>query len=391
MPRWTRLRAWLLLCSLVAGAFGVAAAVALSLPLPQGDDFDVMAWEARHVANKWLYLTDRFLTGGLSPEEEDQLLGRYLELAAHIRQADSAEDAGRLIDERDALENHVEAIIEGRLTAVLEDAGLDTSVPLFPDARLVFPPVDFELDDPVRVVTISRRERIELIDRVALRQSFSREEAVALEQRIEAWPDRSALVEAVSGVATYPSLVAPDWDYQRLVETVAHEWVHHYLAFWPLGSRYGESTELRTLNETVANIAAADLADLVVRRFPLSAEAAAAVDSAAPQETAVEVDTVLTDLRLEVEALLAQDRVAAAEALMERRRQELAERGIVFRRINQAFFASRGLYADTGGAIDPIGDKLEELRGRAGSVEAFLEMVAGVSSEAELDAMLAGG
>ena len=75
---------------------------------------------------------------------------------------------------------------------------------------------------------------------------------------------------------------------------------------------------------------------------------------------------------------------------MEQRRLELAQDGIFFRRINQAFFASRTVYADTPASIDPLGPKVQELRDRSASVGEFLRTAAKLASADDLDALLAG-
>ncbi|MDZ4278096.1 MAG: hypothetical protein U1B78_03040, partial [Dehalococcoidia bacterium] len=148
-----RFHAWLYLALLVGACLLGAWAISLATPVPSTDEFNVIRWELTHLPNKWLYLTGRFLRGGLSPAEEDERLGRYLLLTARIRQLDPDalvdgpavdDQLARLTRERDARENDVEAIIEGRLTSLLDDLDLDSSVPLFPGARWVFPPVDVE-------------------------------------------------------------------------------------------------------------------------------------------------------------------------------------------------------------------------------------------------------
>ena len=393
-----RHQAWLLLALLSLVSLAGAWAISLAVPLPARTDFNIVRWELRHLPGKWLYLTGELFRRGLSPQEQDDRLGRFLLLSAELsrlQRASSSDDPAqreaveRLRRERDALENDVEAIIEGRLTAVLEEAGLASSLPLLSGDRWVFPPVDFEFDQPPQVLSLSRRDRIELIDRRPLQPSLPSDEAVEIEADAEAAGDRSALVEAVTGAATYPSVVPPQSDYQRLVEHVAHEWVHHYLFFKPLGRRYFTSVELETLNETVANLAARDLAALLVERYPLPPEVTDRLTALSPPAPGIDVGAFLRQLRLEVDALLTEGRVAAAEALMEGRRQELAAQGIFYRRINQAFFASRSLYADTPASIDPLGRKLALLRGRAGSVGAFLRAAAGLTSGAELDRLLA--
>jgi hypothetical protein len=73
---------------------------------------------------------------------------------------------------------------------------------------------------------------------------------------------------------------------------------------------------------------------------------------------------------------------------MEQRRQKLAEQGVVFRRINQAFFASRSVYAADPASIDPLGENLQALRARTGSVGAFLRAASRLTSGADLDRLL---
>ena len=392
-----RYQGWLLI-GVTAGACLLGSwAISLGVTMPERDGFNIVEWELRHVPGKWLYQAGRLFKGELSAVEEDERLAGFLLLSARIEELErslSSEDEGqraelaRLRDERNELENDAEAVIEGRLTAVLEEAGLESSLPLFPEARWVWPPVDVEFDEPPRSLAISPRERIELIERRPLKPGLPLSAAVDLEAEEERGGDRSALVGPISGAATYPSIVAPVGGYERLVATVAHEWVHHYLFFKPLGRRYYASNELRTLNETVADIAGAGLAALLVERYPLPPAIEAELASLAPAAPAVDVGAALRELRIDVEAQLDEGRVDEAEALMARRRQELAEQGAVFRRINQAFFATRSLYATGPASIDPIGEQLSMLRQRSESVGVFLRQAAGLTSGGDLERLL---
>jgi hypothetical protein len=384
---------------LAAGAVAICLlasfAVSLVVPLPSADDFNVARWELQHVPNKWLYLGGRLLHGKLSTAEENERLARYLELSARIdlleadpAQADSAEQIAGLDRERLRISNDVEAIVEGRITSVLEDEGLESSLPLFTDARWVFPPVDVELAAAPYDLAMSPRDRIALIDERPLSPALSRAQADAIEAREEQDGARSALVVSLAGVATYPSIVAPTADYRALVETAAHEWAHHYLFFKPLGSRALASLELRTLNETVATIAGQQIAALVVAKFPLSADVDAALAALEPAPPVVDVGAALRELRGQVDALLAQGEIAQAESLMNDRQRELAGQGVYFRRINQAFFAFANIYATSPGSTDPAGNKLETLYAREGSVGAFLRAAAKLRSASDLDRLL---
>jgi len=389
-PAW--LATWLSAGLAVALCLGGSAVVSLAIDLPEPDEFNVVRWELEHLPNKWLYLTGRLFGRDVSSEEGDERLVRYLDLTRRIGDLAAADALGvdaiaRLRAEREEIENDVEAVVEGRITAVLEDAGLDSSLPLFPGVRWVFPPVDVEFGQPPAVLAVSRRDRIELVARRPLRPGYSREDAIAREQALEADGDVSALVLGIGGAATYPSIVAPQDTYQELIDTVAHEWVHHYLFFKPLGRRILDSEELRTLNETVANIAARDLAQLVMARYPLP-ESAGHLQAPAP--ATIDVGAALRTLRLQVDALLAHGRIEEAEELMEQARLGLAEQGVFFRRINQAYFAFQNVYADQPASTDVLGDQLLRLRERSGSVGGFLRAAGELTSAKDLPELLAG-
>ena len=139
-----------------------------------------------------------------------------------------------------------------------------------------------------------------------------------------------------------------------------------------MGRQYFSHVELRTRNETVAWRAGAGVASWVVQRYPLGPDVVGELAAFAPPEPIVDADAVLRALRLDVDAMLAEGRIDEAEELMEEGRLELAGEGVFFRRINQAFFAFRNLYAGDPGSIDPPGGKVQALRGQSASLGTFL-------------------
>ena len=287
----------------------------------------------------------------------------------------------------------MEAVLEERVSRVAKEVGLESSFPFFPGARWLFPPVDFEFAAPPSVLAISPRDRIYLQSTRLLKSDLTLEDIEKVEQYWEA-KGVSALVVGIGGVGTYPSVVPPDADYGDLLATVAHEWLHQYLFFRPLGSRYFRDPVLATINETVADMAGRELGALVAERYPLSASLPAGQSGAGEAPTpspGIDFNQVMRDLRREVDSLLAEGKVAEAESLMEERRQFLADHGYFIRRINQAYFAFHGLYANTPASSSPIGPKLEELRRRSGSLGDFIHAAARITSEADLDRLLAGG
>jgi hypothetical protein len=394
------LAALLLLLGAVLGAFHLLSG-GPSDPISRAADpfrYDLTAWEFRHVLNRWLYEIGHLFDEGDSIEEENAKIQRYFSLAAEVeslrRQVVHGGDEAlrptldRRRQEQRRLENKVEAILEKRVSSVIEDQGLTKSLPLFSSIRFVFPPLDFEFDRPPRVLAASPRDRISLDKSILLRPGMTAEEVARLEEQTAA-TGMSTVVLTVGGVATYPSAIPDHRSYEVTLETVAHEWLHQYLFFHPLGRDYFRSNTLRTLNETVANIAARDIARLVQQRYPLPESEPAQHNGPDQTKPSIDFRKEMHELRLEVDRLLEEGKVHDAEALMEEKRQFLAENGFYIRKINQAYFAFNGLYADTPASSDPIGDKMTALRDLSPSVGEFVHTVSGITSEEDLDRLLA--
>jgi hypothetical protein len=69
---------------------------------------------------------------------------------------------------------------------------------------------------------------------------------------------------------------------------------------------------------------------------------------------------------------------------MEERRQFIVAQGYYIRKLNQAYFAFYGTYADRPTSINPIGVELRELRSQSASLKEFLEAVASMSNRQDL-------
>ena len=87
--------------------------------------------------------------------------------------------------------------------------------------------------------------------------------------------------------------------------------------------------------------------------------------------------------RVTVDALLAAGKVLEAETYMEQRRQIFVKNGYYIRKLNQAYFAFYGAYADVpGGAAgeDPVGPAVRALRAESKSLADFLNRIAWMTS-----------
>jgi hypothetical protein len=393
----------LLLAATIALVAGVAAAAVVPLP-NRRDDFNSPGFIVRHAWTKYALIATSPLRADLSSQEKEQLVRRYFDLTARIERVEreagdpatapdvaraDESDAARLRAERQGIENRVELVLEGWLASAVEDSGLTRRF----GGDVVWPPPDFEFQDPPSVLVRSPRTEIRTESERLLEGDLPIERVEQIEADAERDGGTSALVVEIGGIAMYPAIVPPSSDYRGTLEDIAHEWVHHYLFFTPLGRRYFSSGKLTTLNETVADIVGRELGERMYAAHPLAEPPEASAPSPAPAQPAPQVDFTKTmrDLRRQVEALLAQGEVTRAEALMEQTRQYLADNGYYIRRLNQAYFAFHGSYADTAGSIDPIGPKLDELRQRSGTLRAFVRAAQALRSEADLDAALASG
>lgn len=379
----------------------------------EGEGFRFVAWEVQAIGQK---VRDAFVRPGaeLTADEQRELVTGYMarvrrtgELNGEIertyaRLGDSAaQEVAPLEAELEALRAEraaerpaVERILEQQVGEVLEAEGLDT-------AGHVFPPVRFQFTESPNLLILSPRTRIAFARSVHLNPAMSVEQMERIESELETLlANQSALVEGTGGFSSYPTMVLEYSVLEWVVDTVAHEWVHTYLMFRPLGWAYLDGGEMRTINETVASIVGEEVSELVMARFypnrvgaarwprPLSMRDDWLQEDAqaAPQD--FDYGAFMRKTRLETDRLLADGKVTEAEAYMEARRKVLLENGYFIRKLNQAFFAFPGSYAVGAFATDPIGAKLRALRARLPSLLAYVQTVREFDEPGDLDAAL---
>jgi len=282
-----------------------------------------------------------------------------------------------------------ESVLQDQLGVVAAEAGLTLG-------GQTIPPALFHTTPPPSALIVSPREVIRQDYNISISPDLSLVKQVALESQVDKALNVSSLVVGIGGIGLYPTMVMETTDINWLAEVVAHEWTHNYLTLRPLGLNYETSPELRTMNETVASIAGKELGRRLVERFYpdyLPAPPAAQADNAAAAAPA-QAETPSFDFRVEmrqtrvhVDVLLAQGQVEAAEAYMEQRRQVFWTNGYHIRKINQAYFAFYGAYADEeGGAAgsDPVGAAVRLLRQQSPTLRAFINQIAWMVSFEQL-------
>ncbi|NPA31467.1 MAG: hypothetical protein GXO37_05655 [Chloroflexi bacterium] len=294
---------------------------------------------------------------------------------------------------RDRLAPLAEQIIQSQVASVLDEAGLT----LGPQP---LPPVLYHVSPLPWALVVSPREVIRQDAFVTLRPDLTLDDHIALEEQVAQALDVSTLVVPVGGVGTYPTMVMQTSDLRWQIEVVAHEWLHNYFDWHPLGWNYTRDPQVRTMNETAASIGGQELGRQVVARFypellppPPPPSTTAAASEARPEPPAFDFQREMRITRERVDALLAQGRVAEAEAYMEARRRVFWEHGYPIRKLNQAYFAFYGAYADSpaGGAAgeDPVGAAVRALRAQSPDIGSFLRRIAWMGSFADLQKALA--
>jgi len=380
-----------------------------------GWDFALIQWESSALREKlqawWTQPAAK-----LSTDEATQLVRDYLERAQrmsaieweinqrmsnpsdHVPEGSTAEQLQKELEHlRKTQQTHrvtVEQVIEQQIawTLVQKDIGL---------SGRPWPPVKFSFTEPPKKMVVSPRTRIETVYSRMVSADISQSAIETSEKTIYQDYDFSGYITNIGGLGAYPAMVVDRASLEWVLSTVAHEWVHNYLTFFPLGINYLTSSEIATINETVADIVGNEIGAHALETFypeflpvdlnPMETWNRFVEERIEPQPPRFNFGLQMRLTRLMVDRLLAEGKVTEAEAYMEERRQLFVQHGYGLRVLNQAYFAFHGSYATGPASTDPIGPKLQELREAFPELSLFLQTVRGFTSLAEIDKELQSG
>ena len=381
-----------------------------------GSHYNLMGWHMENFASKWTHWLIRAAPGlGISDQDRVGLVDRYFLLGDEARRLQDelafssngstgsengsgrGETLARRLDqvraERLLIRADVEETIESGVSSAVRNHRLGVMDSWEFLDELVFPPIDIRLQEPPKALITSPRDKIERLETVLLEPGITLRERERIERRIADEQDLSAIVLDIGGVATYPASIYNGGDLRGTLRIVAHEWIHHYMAFRPLGSEMHSDPAMHTLNETAANIAGNELGDwaylafmdrksaelggreTVALRAPLDAMRAGPA-----YDAAFDYGPAMRETRISVDRLLAAGQVELAESYMESRRRTFNDNGYPIRKLNQAYFAFNGSYADGPASVDPIGPQVRRLRDLSDDVGEFISLIAEVGS-----------
>ena len=285
-----------------------------------------------------------------------------------------------------------EAILQEQVSQVLADVGLTAIGQPVPNVWYHSTPLPMAL-------IVSPRDHIEQTANISIDANLPLDQITTLESRVDTNLNVSSLAVDIGGVGVYPTMVMQSTDLNWVLSTVAHEWIHNYLTLRPLGLLYGETPELRTMNETTASIAGNEIGGLVIKRFYpelISASSSRLSLISAPLDHPEPGDFLrpkfdfraeMHETRVMADALLAEGKIDEAEAYMESRRLVFLKNGYLIRKLNQAYFSFYGAYADSpGGAAgeDPVGPAVRALRAQSKSLADFVNTISWMTSFEQL-------
>ena len=357
--------------------------------------FNLLAWEAGNVFDKWYHelaallpwnsplpraeriaLAEEFFVLG---QEERRLEGELLTVGdATPESGVIRRRLGEIRDRQDSVRPIVELTVEREISSILAEEGFDSRI------GAILPPVDTVLAPSPALLVTSPRDRIFRLENTLLRHGIHPGDREALERLTLEERNLSAIVVNTGGIGTYPSVVSSGSSLHHALTTVAHEWLHNWFFFHPLGQHFWDSPDMITLNETAATLGGWEIGDRAYEAMTgIKFDRKPPSPRAERDPDAFDFNAEMRETRQRAEELLAAGRIAEAESYMEERRQELLERGYRIRKINQAYFAFYGSYATSAASVSPIEGQLRGLRQRSATLGEFLNTVAQFSTYGE--------
>jgi hypothetical protein len=144
------------------------------------------------------------------------LVGQIKDIESTIALTDGHEEEtkmleatlARLEERRSVIEARTKRILEKQIRQVLVDQEILNPLDRYLSINLVFPPLQFELEEPPSLLVISPRDRIELQERILLSPNLELEEKEAIESEVNDLGVSSLVVELSGFAGVWPTMVA---------------------------------------------------------------------------------------------------------------------------------------------------------------------------------------
>ncbi|MDP7194066.1 MAG: hypothetical protein QF496_00605 [Dehalococcoidia bacterium] len=266
------------------------------------------------------------------------------------------------------IEKDIQKIVRNQIKA----EGIDTK-------GFVFPPVSIKIFDPPLLLVTSPRNLISREKEILLDSSMKNSRKNIIEQKILDEENLSAVILEIGGLASYPSMIKPNTNFERLFELTAHEWLHQYLIFYPLGRSIFKNNEMNEINETLANIFGKEISKKICANelYEIYCENS---ELTTTTNKNFDYDFFMKETRETVDLLLKNNNISKAEKYMEERRKNLENEGILIRKINQAWFAFHGTYTDSPTSVSPVFSILKKIQEDTENMKEFIDILKNIDS-----------
>ena len=303
-----------------------------------GQKFSIIAWELKKLPKQTI---DFFQNSNLTESEVKK----------------------KLQEQNFSTTNDIELFFENKVSELIKE-NLDKD--------FLFPPLTISLEQPPKVLIVSPRNRISQRIAILINNDISIEDIERIENNIDSL-NLSSIILNTGGFAAYPSIINLKRDYNSMVSTISHEWLHHYLFFFPLGRSYFKGGDMIFINETLADLFASEITKNQQKEESISDQF---------------FKNFMKETRAKVDKFLLNNEIEKAENYMHQRVIELNDNGYKVRKINQAYFAFYGNYGTSPSSTHNYHEKLSDLLMTYESFDDFLDDIKMIDEVNKLESLL---
>ncbi len=355
----------------------------------------LLLWELKYLPQKILYSISGFIfpfeNKNVPKKDPIEIINNYIKVNDQVRKHNreyeyaviKGNDYKTNIEKEKKIQEYINELektqlkTENALEEIISSAIHELDISIFPN--MIFPPVLISIEPPPSLLILSPRDEIKLEKTILLKSDNSIPQRYKIENTIESLENKSALISDIGGLSTFPATVKVR-SLESTLSTTAHEWFHNYMIFKPLGRSYFSNDKLRTINETAANIFGDEIA-----KYILDIEKNDHLENPKSSEPCKKPDFCfgleMNETRTTVEEYLDQGDLSKAEKYMEDRQKLFLDKGYIIRKLNQAYFAFHGIYADSPSSKSTVFEELTNIRNQSKSLADFIKKIENLSNE----------
>ena len=362
----------------------------------------LLLWELKFLPKKILYSISEIIfpfdNKNIQIKKSIEIINDYIEINEQVRKYNREYEYTIISninvetndDRKEKIQVYInqleqkQLVTENALEEIVSKAIKKHDISIFP--KILFPPVLISLEQPPSLLILSPRNEIKLDKTILLKSNNSIPDKYEIEETIEDIENKSALITDIGGLSTFPAIVKVK-NLESTLNTTAHEWFHNYMIFKPLGRSYFINDKLKTINETAASIFGNEIA-----KYILAIKQDKNTENSDLSEPCSKPDFCfgfeMNETRTTAENYLNNGKISAAENYMKERQKLFLKKGYVIRKLNQAYFAFHGIYADSPSSKSTVFEELTNIRNQSESLSDFIKKIENISTENDYEKLI---